>query len=170
MDVLTEVLTRFTLLPPHPSPFLHSHNVPCPNELSLRTLVFFPEISNAQKPHPPSGCHHCFVSQILYIQSSRVSLLIPSWTIFCFHKWAASWQNQQNGMCDQQRLGWSGSLLSAWRKLGSLIIATHWVHSEDSDQTGWMPRLIWVFAGHTCHFVGFVMQQLKSFEPEYSKT
>ena len=28
---------------------------------------------------------------------------------------------------------------------------------EDSDQTGWMPRLIWVFAGHTCHFVSFVM-------------
>ena len=42
---------------------------------------------------------------------------------------------------------WSESLLSAWRKLGSL--ATHWVHSEDSDQTGRMPRLIWVFAGHT---------------------
>ena len=31
--------------------------------------------------------------------------------------------------------------------------------SEDSDQSGWMPRLIWVFAG-TCHFVGFVMRQL----------
>ena len=42
---------------------------------------------------------------------------------------------------------WSESSLSAWRKLGSL--ATHWVHSEDSDQTGQMPRLIWVFAGHT---------------------
>ena len=42
---------------------------------------------------------------------------------------------------------WSESLLSAWRKIGSL--ATHWVHSEDSDQTGWMPRLIWVFAGRT---------------------
>ena len=42
---------------------------------------------------------------------------------------------------------WSESLLSAWRKLGSL--ATHWAHSEDSDQTGQMPRLIWVFAGHT---------------------
>ena len=26
---------------------------------------------------------------------------------------------------------------------------THWVHSEDSDQTGRMPRLIWVFAGRT---------------------
>ena len=27
--------------------------------------------------------------------------------------------------------------------------------SEDSDQTGWMPRLIWVFTGRTGHFVGF---------------
>ena len=32
--------------------------------------------------------------------------------------------------------------------------------SEGSDQTGRMPRLIWVFAGRTCHFVGFVMRQL----------
>ena len=29
---------------------------------------------------------------------------------------------------------WSESSLSPWRKLGSL--ATHWAHSEDSDQTG----------------------------------
>ena len=50
---------------------------------------------------------------------------------------------------------WSESSLYAWRKLGSL--ATHRAHSEDSDQTGRMPRLIWVFAGRTCHFVGFVM-------------
>ena len=42
---------------------------------------------------------------------------------------------------------WSESSLSAWRKLGSL--ATHWAHSEDSDQTGRMPRLVWVFAGRT---------------------
>ena len=42
---------------------------------------------------------------------------------------------------------WSESSPSAWRKLGSL--ATHWAHSEDSDQTGRMPRLIWVFAGRT---------------------
>ena len=39
----------------------------------------------------------------------------------------------------------TGRMLSAWRKLGSL--ATHWMHSEDSDQTGRMPRLIWVFTG-----------------------
>ena len=42
---------------------------------------------------------------------------------------------------------WSESSLSAWRSTGSL--ATHWAHSEDSDQTGRMPRLIWVFAGST---------------------
>ena len=42
---------------------------------------------------------------------------------------------------------WSESSLSAWRKLGPLT--THWAHSEDSDQTGRMPRLIWVFAGCT---------------------
>ena len=54
---------------------------------------------------------------------------------------------------------WSESLISVWRKLGSS--ATHWVHSKDSDQTGWMPGLIWVFTGHTCYFVGFVMPWLK---------
>ena len=44
-------------------------------------------------------------------------------------------------------LVWSESSLSAWRKLGSL--SPHWAHSIDSDQTGRMPRLIWVFAGRT---------------------
>ena len=46
---------------------------------------------------------------------------------------------------------WSESSLSAWKKLGSL--ATHWAHSEGSDQTGRMPRLIWVFAGRTVTFL-----------------
>ena len=32
--------------------------------------------------------------------------------------------------------------------------------SEDSDQTGRMPRLIWVFARRTCYVVGFVMRRL----------
>ena len=32
--------------------------------------------------------------------------------------------------------------------------------SEDSDQTGRMPRLICVFAGRNGHFVGFVMRRL----------
>ena len=32
--------------------------------------------------------------------------------------------------------------------------------SKDSDQTGWMPRLIWAFTGRKVHFVGFVMRRL----------
>ena len=52
----------------------------------------------------------------------------------------------------QIRLGigpvWSESFLSTQKKkLGSL--ATHWAHSEDTDKTWQMPRLIWVFAGRT---------------------
>ena len=39
----------------------------------------------------------------------------------------------------------SESSLSAWRNPRPL--ATHWVHSEYSDQSRWMPRLIRVFAG-----------------------
>ena len=42
---------------------------------------------------------------------------------------------------------WSESSLSARRKLMSL--ATHWAHTDDSDQTGRMSRLSWVFARHT---------------------
>ena len=58
---------------------------------------------------------------------------------------------------------WSESSLSTWRKLGSL--ATHWMHSEDSDQTGRMPRLIWVFAGRT--FILLVLSCLGSFRLLY---
>ena len=79
--------------------------------------------------------------------------------------WAASWQNQQNGMCAQRRLrpAWASvqsdqsSLCAQWvAKDPSFLHAD----SEDSDQTGRMPRLIWVFAGGTCHFVGFVTMRL----------
>ena len=50
------------------------------------------------------------------------------------------------GILRRLRSAWASSQsdqssLSAWRKLGSL--ATHWVHSEDSDQTGRMPKLIY---------------------------
>ena len=53
---------------------------------------------------------------------------------------------------------WAESSLSAWRNLG--FLATHWAHCEDSDQTRLIPRLIWVFARGTDHFVGFVMRLL----------
>ena len=59
---------------------------------------------------------------------------------------------------------WSESLLSAWRKFGSL--ATHWAHSEDSDQTGRMPRLIRVFTRHTV--ILLVLSWGSSFHDLYS--
>ena len=54
-------------------------------------------------------------------------------------------------LCAQQRLRSAWLSTQSDQSLGSL--ATHWAHSEDSDQTGWMPRLIWVFAGHTVTFL-----------------
>ena len=52
---------------------------------------------------------------------------------------------------------WSESSLSTWVNLRSLAIIR--AHSEASDQTGRMPRLIWVFAGRKDYFVGFVMRR-----------
>ena len=64
------------------------------------------------------------------------------------YKWATTWQNQQSDCAPSEVLPVRPeSSLPAWRKLGSL--ATHSAHSEDSDQTGRMSRLIWVFAGRT---------------------
>ena len=81
--------------------------------------------------------------------------------------WATSWQNQQKGVSPTKthislsiHPVWSESSLSAWRNSGSLAI--QWARNKDSNQTGWMPRLIWVFAGRTCHFVGFVMWWLNN--------
>ena len=43
----------------------------------------------------------------------------------------------------------------------AICLKKPWVLSYPlSDQTGRMSRLIWVFARHTCHFVGFVMSRL----------
>ena len=42
-----------------------------------------------------------------------------------------------------------------------MSLATHKACREGSDQTRRMPRLIWVFAGCTGHFVGFVLRRLK---------
>ena len=97
------------------------------------------------------------------METDMVVLMIQSFSLEMSHlmtkpkKWhvrPAKTQTSQ-GICPV----WSESSLCAqW-------IAKDWsflhADSEDSDQTGWMPRLIWVFAGRTCHFVGFVMRWLK---------
>ena len=81
--------------------------------------------------------------------------------------WARARQNQQNDLCTQQTqislvslAVWSESSLGSQRvdKDAKLLYADN----KDTDQTGWMPRLIWVFAGCISHFVGFVMLWLNS--------
>ena len=72
---------------------------------------------------------------------------------------------QTKWVCAQRRLR------SAWASAQSdqSSLCAQWVakdpsvlhaDSEDSDQTWRMPRLIWVFAGHTCHLVVFFMRRL----------
>ena len=53
---------------------------------------------------------------------------------------------------------WSESLLCAlWVDKDPMFLHAD---RKDSDQTGRMPRLIWVFTGRTCHFVSFVKLRL----------
>ena len=69
------------------------------------------------------------------------------------HKWATTWQNQQNECApseDSDQPVHPPSLIRVF----AVCMKKPWVlsyplSSEDSDQTGRMPRLIWVFAGCT---------------------
>ena len=60
---------------------------------------------------------------------------------------------------------WSESSLSAWRNIGPLT--TYSAYSQDSDQTGRMPRLIWVFAGRTS-FCWFCCVEAQMIRKQYS--
>ena len=88
-------------------------------------------------------------------------------------KWAATWQNQQNECAPSEVSDQLGHLPSLIRS----SLCAHWIAKdprflqvdfEDSDQTGQMPRLIWVFAGRrvtllvlSCHSLnGVVLQRM----------
>ena len=77
----------------------------------------------------------------------------------------ASWQNQQNDYVPSEDSDQPGHPLSLIRLcpqwLGKDPSFLH-ADREDTDQTGRMPRLIWVFNGRTDHFVCFVMRRLIS--------
>ena len=83
---------------------------------------------------------------------------------------ATSWQNQQNNLRPaktQISLGvspvWSEPSLSDLRIAKDQRLLH--VDSEDSDQTGRMPSLIWVFTGPTNHFV--VRRLINRNDPQY---
>ena len=83
--------------------------------------------------------------------------------------WAASWQNQQNGVCAQWRLisawafcpVWSESLLSAWRKLPI-------ERTVKTDQTGRLPMPGWSeFLLGTQSFCWFCHEAAQLFKLQY---
>ena len=73
--------------------------------------------------------------------------------------WATTWQNQQNECVPSEDSDQpESSLCAQW-----VVKNPSFLHadSEDSDQTGRMPRLIWVFAGRTaillfCHEAAYM--------------
>ena len=69
--------------------------------------------------------------------------------------------------CAQRRLRSEYSLGAKWQANDPVFLHAD---SEDSDKTGRMPRLIWIFAGRICHFVGFVMQWLTRTAPRLWST
>ena len=91
--------------------------------------------------------------------------------------WAASWQNQQNDCApseDSDQPGHPPSLNRVFAQISlgirpvrsESLLCTQWVAKDPSFLHGTaktlirMPRLFWVFAGRTYHFVDFVMRQL----------
>ena len=106
--------------------------------------------TNQLKPRPPTP-----VVSVTHHSKTVVLILFLYWmNLWCLLRgiWVISWQKPANWPVRPAKTQisldirpvWSESSLSTWRNLGSL--ATHWAHSEDSDQTGRMPRLIWGFA------------------------
>ena len=89
-------------------------------------------------------CWHVRLSTLLYTR---------------YRSWAGAQHFLHDYMCAQRRLR-SACIHRAvcsessptWRRF--VLLATHWVPCEDSDQTARMRRLIWVFAGHKCSLVG----------------
>ena len=115
----------------------YSNGQPCHDSIKFWQLwlscakALFVRKTNSKKKKTTTG------SRIYLLRSSE---LVKNWI------WAASWQNQQNGIVRSEKsqisLGirqvWSESSLTAWRKPGSL--ATHWTHNKDTDQTGWIAQ------------------------------
>ena len=68
--------------------------------------------------------------------------------------WASAWQNQQNDLCASKDSPQSDQGLR-WALTGKLRTQAFFMWTAKTLIR--LPSLIWVFAGRTGHFVGFVM-------------
>ena len=85
----------------------------------------------------------------LFLQG-YLSRLMTKWT-----KWLCAQRRLRSAWASAQSGQSLRCALSGWLRTQAFF-----VRMAKTDQTGWMPRLIWVFTGHTCHFVGFVVRRL----------
>ena len=125
---------------------------------------------------------HCTIT-VLSVQS-YFTMIQPCWSNFCFMSlsilkpslklysipertiWAETWENvpSSNMRPTKTQIGLRihavrlESSLSAWRNFGPLAIKN--MPTEDSDQTVWMCRVIWIFAGRTYSKVRFLTLRL----------
>ena len=108
--------------------------------------------SSNEKSDLKVTCQHHRSKQAYFAEKKNIHLsrlMTKSTKWLCAQRrlrstWAST-QSDQSSLCAQ----WVGKDPSFLH-----------MDSKDSDQTGRMPRMTWVFAGRTCHFVGFVMRQL----------
>ena len=83
---------------------------------------------------------------------------------------AAAWQNQHNDLCTQRRLRLSWASTQSDQGLFCPPEATvgprlPTEHTSNTLIRQRMQRLVWVFAGRKCHFVGLVMRRFKMLLP-----
>ena len=130
----------------------------------LGVRVTLPARSTRALCRPWSGCRHTVCSmvhmpllwnpekQIRWLLDDNLSRLTTKPT-----KWHV--RPAKNQISLGIRPVWSErSLCAPWATKDPSFLHAD---SEDSDQTGLMHRLIWVFVWRTCYFVCFVMRRLK---------
>ena len=119
-----------------------------------------PNPLNITVPPPPPHTHLVINDSSLNRWDRALVWILPADSV---HVWAATWQNQQNGLCAQRRLRSAWASAQSDQSLrcplsGKLRTQTFFMRTAKNDQTGRTPRLIWVFAGRTsvclfCHEV-----------------
>ena len=114
---------------------------------------------HVQEAHEPHGLNiaFCFVNSFTQLEQELMQQYHKDPKAWVRQSWANSvdpdqtaqsdirattWQNQQSNCVPSEDSDQPGH----WLAKGPRFLHAD---SEDSDQTGWMPRLIWVFAGHT---------------------
>ena len=128
------------------------------------TGLTLPTLSKKTSPTPQHMVKQVFSVKRQFLKETGVRFVFPpahelfqNQTIMQ-RTWSKEWIQPPHDKTNKMACAPSKDRCPHKESLGPL--ANHWVHSGDSDQTERMPRLIVVFAGRTCHFVGFVMRRL----------